>query len=90
MNTFSRWLAKTSSRLTYSQKFAFITLVFVLPVIAFIPLFSDQLTRIDQYGRKELSGTLYLRPIWQLTEDIQSYAIIVQEYSNGQNDAGNT
>jgi len=70
-------------QLTYSQKFTLITLVFALPVIAFIPLFLDQSTRIDQYGHKELSGTLYLRPLWQLTADLQSYVFIAHEYSDG-------
>src|SRR5262245_54419228 len=83
MNNFPRSLFERFSRLTYSQRFNVITLVFALPVIAAIPLFLNQLTRIDQYGHKELSGTLYLRPVWQLTEDLQSYVLTTQEFSAG-------
>ena len=82
-NIFKAFL-ESFNRLTYSQKFNVITVIFVLPVIAFLPLLADQNTRIDQYGRKEFFGTLYLRPLWQLTEDLQTHDLISQKYRNGE------
>ena len=82
-NIFKAFLERFN-RLTYSQKFNVITVIFVLPVIAFLPLLADQNARIDHYGRKEFFGTLYLRPLWQLTEDLQTYELISQKYRNGE------
>ena len=46
------------AKLSYFQKFAIITMVFALPVLAFIPLAYEQYQRIDQYGTKEAQGVL--------------------------------
>jgi GAF domain-containing protein/HAMP domain-containing protein len=70
-------------RLKYPQKFVVISLLFVLPLAAFYPLVSDQITRIDQYGYKELYGTLYLRPLRHLLEDTLEHYIAAHEYHEG-------
>ena len=84
MENIFKALLERFNRLTYSQKFNVITVIFVLPVIAFLPLLADQNARIDHYGRKEFFGTLYLRPLWQLTEDLQTHELISQKYRNGE------
>ena len=84
MNNIFKSLLARFSRLTFPQKFNVVTVIFILPLIAFIPLLVDQSTRIDHYGRKELFGTLYLRPLWQLTEDLQTHELINQKYMNGE------
>ena len=83
MENIFKSLLERFNRLTYSQKFNVITVIFVLPVIAFLPLLADQNTRIDHYGRKEFFGTLYLRPLWQLTEDLHTHELVSQKYRNG-------
>lgn len=84
MNNIFNPLRERFNRLTFPHKFNVVTVIFILPLIAFIPLLLDQSTRIDHYGRKELFGTLYLRPLWQLTEDLQTYELINQKYMNGE------
>ena len=84
MNNIFKPLRDWFSRLTFPQKFNVVTVIFILPLVAFIPLLLDQSTRIDHYGRKELFGTLYLRPLWQLTEDLQTHELINQKYMNGE------
>ncbi len=82
MNNTLKSLLSLIGRVTYSQKFALITIAFMVPVIAFIPFVSDQLTRIDRYGYKEQSGALYLRNLWNLTDNFESYVISARNYSN--------
>lgn len=65
----SRWF----SRLSYPQKFIIISLIFILPLLAFGPLIYQQIVRIDQYGTAEYRGTLYLRPLQQLLENVQRH-----------------
>ncbi|MEO5887343.1 MAG: GAF domain-containing protein [Anaerolineales bacterium] len=84
MNNIFQSLRERFSRLTFPQKFNVVTVIFILPLVAFMPLLVDQSTRIDHYGRKELFGTLYLRPLWQLTEDLQTHELINQKYMNGE------
>jgi len=79
---FSRVRAQLG-KLTYPQKFVLISLLFVAPLTAFYPLVSDQTTRIDQYGWKELYGTLYLRPLQHLLRDIQQHKLKAEEYLGG-------
>ncbi len=64
------------AKLSYSQKFTVITLIFALPLLAFAPLVYEQILRIDRYGLKEAQGTLYLRDLWMLTESLQNYGSI--------------
>jgi len=84
MNNIFKLLRERFSRLTFPHKFNVVTVIFILPLVAFIPLLLDQNTRIDHYGRKELFGALYLRPLWQLTEDLQTHELIGQKYMNGE------
>jgi len=84
MNNIFNPLRERFNRLTFPHKFNVVTVIFILPLIAFIPLLLDQSTRIDHYGRKELFGTLYLRPLWQLTEDLQTHELITQKYLDGE------
>jgi methyl-accepting chemotaxis protein len=71
--TTRRPLAALFNRLSYPQKFILITLIFILPILAFGPLVYDQIVRIDQYGTKEYHGTLYLRPLQHLLQDVQRH-----------------
>lgn len=70
------------ARLSYSQKFTIITLIFVLPLFAFSPLIYEQVLRIDRYGLKEADGTLYLRGLWQLSNSLQKYYITNSSLEN--------
>lgn len=80
MKRISTAIANWFSGLTYSRKFNVITLIFLLPIIAFIPLIQNQTERIDQYGTHELFGTLYLRPLWRLTDAIQQHQVVNLRY----------
>ncbi len=71
--TLTRPLTGWFNRLSYPQKFILITLIFLLPLVAFGPLINDQIVRIDQYGTKEYYGTLYLRPVQHLLQDVQRH-----------------
>ena len=64
------------AKLSYFQKFAIITAIFALPVLAFIPLAYEQYLRIEQYGTKEAQGTVYLRGLWNLSDSINNYITI--------------
>src|SRR5258707_10599951 len=72
------------SSLKYPTKFTLIALIFTLPLIAFAPLALEQRTRIEQYGGKELYGTLYLRAMQQLLEDVLAHQFAVVEYFDGE------
>ncbi len=71
------------AKLSYSQKFTIITLIFVLPLLAFSPLAYEQVVRIDRYGLKEADGTTYLRGLWQLNSSLQKYYITNSILENG-------
>lgn len=73
--------AKGFRGLSYSQKFTIITLVFLIPVIAFAPLISDQVTNINRYGVSELAGTLYLRSLWKLSDALRGYVTRSYDYA---------
>lgn len=57
--------------LSYSQKFTVVALIFALSLLAFLPLVTEQNTRIQNYGRKEAQGNAYLGFLWQLSTDLQ-------------------
>jgi len=84
MNNIFKRILNWFNRLAYPKKFNVIAVIFILPIIGFLPLVSDQNTHIDRYGRRELFGTLYLRPLWQLTEDIQALEIVHLKYTAGE------
>src|SRR5437762_13679732 len=69
--------------LKYPTKFSLIALIFTLPLIAFAPLALEQRTRIEQYGRKELYGTLYLRTTQKLLEDVLAHQFAFVESFDG-------
>lgn len=69
-----RSLMATVRRLAYPQKFALISLLFVLPLATFYPTVESQIIRIIQYGYNELHGTYYLRPLQSLLSQIQAHA----------------
>lgn len=71
------------ARLTYPQKFVLISMLFALPLAAFYPLVSEQTTRIDQYGRKELYGTLYLRPLYHILGSVHRHQLTAEEHLDG-------
>src|SRR5258707_2064004 len=72
------------SSLKYPTKFTLIALIFTLPLIAFAPLALEERTRIEQYGRKELYGTLYLRTTQKLLEDLLAHQFAAIEYFGGE------
>lgn len=60
-------------RLKYAQKFVLISLLFLVPLgVSLYLLVREQNIAID-FGRKELEGTYYLRPLRELLEDAQRY-----------------
>ncbi len=74
-----RWF----SRLSYPQKFIIISLIFILPLLAFGPLIYQQMVRIDQYGTKEYYGTLYLRPVQRFLVAVQHHEqLIARKWRN--------
>ncbi len=83
MNNIFKPFWELFNRLTYPQKFTVVTVIFILPLIAFAPLALEQATRIDQYGRKELYGTLYLRATRELLDDVFQHQFTMVEYLNG-------
>jgi len=72
------------SRRSYSQKFLAIGLLFALALTGFYPMARDQLLRREQYGVKELQGTLYLRPFSRLLEDVTTYHLLGVQAAHGQ------
>src|SRR5918996_1215202 len=76
-------LDQRTDSLSYTRKFTLISLIFFTPLIALAPLALEQATRIEQYGRKELYGTLYLRPTQELLEDALGDQLTVVKYFNG-------
>ena len=73
MKTKSSGLFARLSRLNYPQKFTLISLLFILPLIAFYPVVAEQITRTRQYGDYELYGTYYLQPLQDLLEHVQEH-----------------
>ncbi|GAB4579030.1 MAG: hypothetical protein Fur0022_17680 [Anaerolineales bacterium] len=61
------------NRLKYPQKFTLISLLFIIPLLAFFPVIIEQVTRTQQYGTYELYGTYYLQPLQDLLEHVQEH-----------------
>ena len=57
------------NRLKYPQKFALISLLFLLPLAIVMYFFYSEINASLAFSRKELDGTLYLRPLRQLLGD---------------------
>lgn len=64
------------NRGSYSQKFTVIGLLFIVSLAGFYPMGRDQLERRENYGVKELEGTLYLRPLQTLLADLNTHHIL--------------
>ncbi len=71
------------NRRSYAQKFAIIGLLFVVSLTGFYPMGRDQLERRENYGVKELEGTLYLRPLQALLVDSNKYHLLAVRAENG-------
>src|SRR5258707_2813756 len=68
------------SRFNYPQKFGLISLLFILPLLSFLPIVRELNSNLDQYGHKELEGTLYLRPLEHLLQDVDAHEFAVEEF----------
>jgi len=68
-------ITRLLDRLSYPRKFVVISLLFLLPLIAFYPLVNEQLQRIENYGRQELRGTDYLYALDHVLNDVQIFQI---------------
>lgn len=65
-------------RLKYPQKFALISLIFILPIGLLMYLYlSEVQSRID-FAKKEMLGTRYLRSLNQLSEDLTTLQLADQ------------
>jgi len=70
--------------LKYPQKFAIISLLFVLPLLSFYPLVIDEIENIDQHGTRELEGTFYLRDLQSLLYNAYRHQLIMADFVSGQ------
>lgn len=70
--------------LTYPKKFTVITVIFLLPVVAFAPLIGNEVDRINRYGTGELFGTLYTRPLWKIANDLYLHQVLAGKLVNGE------
>ncbi|MBK9925231.1 MAG: HAMP domain-containing protein [Anaerolineales bacterium] len=71
-------------RLSYPRKFVIISLLFLLPLIAFYPLVNEQVQRIGNYGYQESRGADYLFVLNHVLSDVQLYQIDSARYSAGE------
>ena len=84
MNKLMQSLDTWFKGLTYPQKFTVITIIFVFPVIAFLPLIGNEVSRINRYGTNELFGTLYTRPLWKITHDLYLHEVLSEKFAEGE------
>lgn len=70
--------------LKYPQKFAIISLLFVLPLLSFYPVVVDEFENIDQHGTRELEGTLYLRDLQSLLYNAYRHQLIMGDLVDGE------
>jgi putative methionine-R-sulfoxide reductase with GAF domain/HAMP domain-containing protein len=61
-----------------------ITVIFILPIFAFLPLIGNEVTQINRYGTNELFGTLYTRPLWKVTSDLYLHQVLSQKFAAGE------
>lgn len=76
-------LAQRAGRLTYTQKFAFISILFLIPLTAFYPLADEQRVEINNYGYKELYGAEYLRALQHVLQNVQWHQFLLDQYVDG-------
>lgn len=79
INSLSAWFG----RLSYQQKFNVISVIFFIPVIAFFPLIGNEARRIERYGSEELFGTIYIRPLWRIQNDLQVHQLVSASFFSG-------
>ncbi len=84
MNKLMQSLDTWFKGLTYPQKFTVITIIFVFPVIAFLPLIGNEVSRINRYGTNELFGTLYTRPLWKIAHDLYLHEVLSEKFAEGE------
>lgn len=65
------------NRLKYPQKFALITILFLLPMWLLMYFFFSAVNVQVQFAQKELAGTVYLRPLRVLMEDALRARVLV-------------
>ncbi len=70
------------SRLSYAKKFMVIGLLFIVSLAGFYPMAQDQLLRREQYGVKELEGTLYLRQLQVLLTNLNKHHLLALQAVN--------
>lgn len=70
------------NRRSYSQKFIVIGLLFAVALTGFYPMARDQFVQRENYGIKELEGTLYLRPLQALLTDLNTHHHLAIEAIN--------
>ena len=73
MNTVCAPAIALMNRLTYPKKFALIGLLFALPLAVALLLLLDNINDTIEFTEKELAGTVYLRPLRTLQEDLQQH-----------------
>lgn len=66
------------NRLKYPQKFALITILFLLPMWLLMYFFFSAVNVQVQFAQKELAGTAYLRPLKMLMADTLRVRVLVQ------------
>lgn len=84
MNKLLQSLDAWFKALTYPQKFTVITVIFVLPIVAFLPLVGNEVDHINRYGTNELFGTLYTRPLWRITNDLYLHEALSEKFAAGE------
>ena len=70
-------------RLKYPQKFALISLLFILPLAVVMYLLISEINGRIDYARKEIEGNLYLRPLRGLQEHLGQSRFLARAYAEG-------
>jgi methyl-accepting chemotaxis protein len=70
-------------RLNYTQKFVGIGLLFVVPLAVSVYLLVAEQNIAINFGRKEIQGVMYLRPLRKLLEDVAQYRRVVYNDLSG-------
>ncbi len=71
------------NRLKYPQKFALISILFILPLaLVMFSLFSE-INKKTTFAQRELDGTVYLRPLRQLLEHVPQHDRLNQQLLGG-------
>lgn len=71
------------NRLKYPQKFALISLLFVLPLALVMYLLISEINERIDFSQKEIHGTMYLRPLRKLLEHVPQERMLADSYLSG-------